>query len=114
MPDAAGFVTGLDFWPYSETAVAGTRQRFSTPSQRRQCGLCVLRMFVTPVSGASWSSGTAVASACPKSAEPVRGHRACCAPPAQAGRDAVEVRLEGAEAVLHDLRQIADRLLVGG
>jgi hypothetical protein len=31
---------------YSEKLVAGTRQRFSGPSQRRQCGEAVLRMLV--------------------------------------------------------------------
>ena len=47
------FVTGSGRCPYSEKAVAGTTQRWAVPSQRRQCGLAVLRMFVTPVSGAS-------------------------------------------------------------
>ncbi|WP_423211228.1 amidase family protein [Paracoccus yeei] len=47
------FVTGSGLAPYSEKAVAGTTQRCAAPSQRRRCGLAVLRMFVTPVSGAS-------------------------------------------------------------
>ena len=46
-------VTGSGRWPYSEKAVAGTTQRCATPNQRRQCGLAVLRMVVTPLSGAS-------------------------------------------------------------
>jgi hypothetical protein len=32
---------------HSQKLVAGTRQRFSGPSQRLQCELFVLRMFVT-------------------------------------------------------------------
>src|SRR5271165_795971 len=33
---------------FSEKLVNGTTQRFSTPSQRRQCEELTLRMFVTP------------------------------------------------------------------
>ena len=47
------FVTGSGFCPYSEKAVAGTTLRCSTPSHLRQWGLAVLRILVTPVSGAS-------------------------------------------------------------
>src|SRR5690606_27226174 len=35
-------------WSISEKLLKGTRQRCSTPSQRRQCGEEVLRMLVTP------------------------------------------------------------------
>jgi hypothetical protein len=38
---------------YSEKDVNGTRHRFSGPSQRCQCLLVVLRMFVVPLSGSS-------------------------------------------------------------
>ena len=34
---------------HSQNDVAGTRQRLAGPSQRRQCGLAVLRIFVTAV-----------------------------------------------------------------
>jgi hypothetical protein len=37
-----GFVSA-----YSQKLVHGTRQRLAGPSHRRQCGLLVLRMFVT-------------------------------------------------------------------
>src|SRR3712207_2512839 len=33
---------------YSEKLVKGTTHRFSTPSQRRQCGELALRILVTP------------------------------------------------------------------